>query len=108
AAAGPPTDVTVVVPANSAISFPELHVAMANGYFTAEGLKVTIQPVVGTGSVIQALSAGRGAVGIVGVARYLAAAEKMPNLVGFYLSLQEGIFSLVVKDSSKYRTPSDL
>lgn len=56
-------ELTIVVPNPSALNNFPLHVAVGEGYFEEEGIKVNIEAVNGSASVLQLLASGQADIG---------------------------------------------
>lgn len=102
------TAVTVAVPNPSAITWTPMWVAMGEGYFTDEGLDVSIEAVDGSSSVLQAMSSGQAQIGAPGPGPVLAARARGVDVVFIYNLYPKSVFGLMVKDESDYRAPADL
>jgi len=103
-----PRAITVVLPNPSAINVFPLHVAIGEGYFEKEGLKVNVEAVDGSSQVLQAMSAGQAQFGAPGPAPVLAARSRGVDVVFMYNHFARSVFGLVVREESSYKTPADL
>lgn len=101
-------EITVILPNPSAINVFPLHVAIGEGYFEKEGLKVNVEAVDGSSQVLQAMSAGQAQIGVPGPAPVLAAQARGVDVVFIYNHFAKSVFGLVVRDESAYKTPADL
>jgi len=99
AAAGNATDrpvrqITAVTAFPSGILYYPLYVAQERGYFADEGLSVKVQPVDGSGNVLQQVLTGRAQVGAI---------ANGAELTSVYTMYQGNVFSLVVEDDAPVR-----
>lgn len=101
-------EITVILPNPSAINVFPLHVAIGEGYFEQEGLKVNVEAVDGSSPVLQAMSAGQAEIGLPGPAPVLAAQSRGVDVVFIYNHFAKSVFGLVVREESAYQTPADL
>lgn len=101
-------EITVVLPNPSALNVWPMHVAIGEGYFEEEGLKVNVQAVDGSSQVLQALAAGQGQIGLPGPAPVLAARARGEDVVFIYNLNPKSIFGIVVREESSYQQPADL
>jgi len=102
------TKITVAVPHPSAINWIPLHVAIGQGYFKDEGLKVNVEAVDGSSQVLQAMSAGKAQIGAPGPGPLLSARARGVDVVFIYNLYPKALFGLVVKKESSYNQASDL
>jgi NitT/TauT family transport system substrate-binding protein len=100
--------VTVILPNPSALNVFPMHVAIGEGYFTDEGLKVDFQAVDGSSQVLQAMSAGQAQIGLPGPAPLLGARARGEDVVFIYNLNPKSSFGLVVRDEASYKQPADL
>jgi NitT/TauT family transport system substrate-binding protein len=101
-------EITVILPNPSAINVFPLHVAIGEGYFANEGLKVIVEAVDGSSQVLQAMAAGQAQIGLPGPAPLLAARARDVDVVFIYNHFAKSVFGLVVREESAYKTPADL
>jgi NitT/TauT family transport system substrate-binding protein len=101
-------EITVVLPNPSALNVFPMHVAIGEGYFAGEGLKVEVQAVDGSSQVLQAMSAGQAQIGLPGPAPLLAARARGEDVVFFYNLNPKSIFGIVVREEAPYKQPTDL
>lgn len=93
-------EITVVLPHPGAIGHYPMHVAICEGYFAKEGLKVTIQAVDGSGQVVQAIAAGQGDIGAPGPGPLMAARAQGVDLVFIYNHFARSQFGIMVPADS--------
>src|SRR5690606_27309577 len=101
------SELTVVFPNPSAINNYPLHVAIGEGYFEEEGLKINVEIVNGSASVLQLLASGQAHIGQPGPAPLLNARARGEDVVFIYNHLAKSVFGLVVPDESPVKTPAD-
>lgn len=101
-------ELTLVVPNPSALNNFTLHVANGEGYFADEGLKVNIEAVNGSASVLQLLASGQADLGQPGPAPLLGARARGEDVVFIYNHFAKSVFGLVVPKDSPVQTPADL
>ncbi|PWL16447.1 ABC transporter substrate-binding protein [Falsochrobactrum shanghaiense] len=101
-------ELTLVVPNPSALNNFPLHVAVGEGYFSDEGLKVNIQAVNGSASVLQLLASGQADIGQPGPAPLLGARARGEDIVFIYNHFAKSVFGLVVPEDSAVQSPADL
>lgn len=102
------SELTVVFPNPSAINNYPLHVAIGEGYFEEEGLKINVEIVNGSASVLQLLASGQAHIGQPGPAPLLNARARGEDVVFIYNHFAKSVFGLVVPDESPVKTPADL
>ena len=100
--------VTVILPNPSALNVFPMHVAIGEGYFEQEGLKVEVHAVDGSSQVLQAMSAGQAQIGLPGPAPLLGARARGEDVVFIYNLNPTSSFGLVVRDEATYKQPADL
>jgi NitT/TauT family transport system substrate-binding protein len=100
--------VTVILPNPSALNVFPMHVAIGEGYFEQEGLKVEVHAVDGSSQVLQAMSAGQAQIGLPGPAPLLGARTRGEDVVFIYNLNPTSSFGLVVRDEASYKQPADL
>lgn len=101
-------ELTLVVPNPSALNNFPLHVAVGEGYFEDEGLKVNVEAVNGSASVLQLLASGQADIGQPGPAPLLSARTRGEDIVFIYNHFAKSVFGLVVPKDSPVKTPADL
>jgi NitT/TauT family transport system substrate-binding protein len=101
-------EVTVVLPNPSALNAFPMHVAIGEGYFEQEGLKIRVEAVDGSAAVLQALSSGQAHFGNPGPGPVLAARERGVDVVFIYNFNPKSVFGVMVKEESPYKSPEDL
>jgi NitT/TauT family transport system substrate-binding protein len=101
-------DITFVQPSPSAINSYPVFVAIGEGYFAEEGLKVTVEAINGSGAVLQALSAGQAQVGRPGPGPVIAARSRGVDAVFIYNVAARSNFGIVVAEASKVQSPEEL
>ncbi len=101
-------EVTFVQPSPSAINSFPIYVAIGEGYFEDEGLKVTVESVNGSSAVLQALTADQAKFGRPGPGPVLGARARGVDVVFIYNQMPKSSFGIVVKQESDYQTPEDL
>ncbi|MBX9466298.1 MAG: ABC transporter substrate-binding protein [Aquamicrobium sp.] len=100
--------ITIVVPNPSAINNFPLHVAIGEGYFEEAGIKVTVEAVNGSASVLQSMAAGQAQIGNPGPGPLLGARARGEDVVFIYNQFPKSIFGLVVREESDVQGPADL
>ncbi|ASJ76107.1 ABC transporter substrate-binding protein [Granulosicoccus antarcticus] len=93
-------EITFVQPSPSAINSYPVFVAIGEGYFAEEGLKVNVEAINGSGAVLQALSAGQALFGRPGPGPLLAARSRGVDAVFFYNVASRNNFGIVVRADS--------
>jgi len=107
-AAGEMTQLTVMLPVDSPNMYG-FRVADANGYFTDEGLDVTLEFVDGSGAAIQQLLAGSGQIASVGTGTVAEALEEgFDNVRAIGNTNYGSVFLLTVPEDSDIQSPADL
>lgn len=101
-------EINVLLPNPSAINVFPLWVAIGEGYFEEEGLKVNVEAVDGSSQVLQAMSAGQAQIGLPGPGPVLAAQARGVDVVFIYNHFAKSVFGLVVREESPHQTPADL
>lgn len=101
-------EITVILPNPSAINVFPLHVAIGEGYFEEQGLKVNVEAVDGSSQVLQAMSAGQAEIGLPGPGPVLAARARGVDVVFIYNHFAKSVFGVVVREESEYKEPADL
>jgi NitT/TauT family transport system substrate-binding protein len=100
--------ITLVIPNPSAINIFPVHVAIGEGYFEDEGLRVTVEAVDGSSQVLQAMSAGQAQIGEPGPGPVLAARARGVDVVFIYNLNPRSVFGIVVKEGASYQEPREL
>ena len=93
-------EITFVQPSPSAINSFPVFVAIGEGFFADEGLKVTVEAINGSGAVIQALSAGQAQFGRPGPGPILAARSRGVDVVHIYNVAARSNFGIAVQEGS--------
>ncbi|MEL6264042.1 MAG: ABC transporter substrate-binding protein [Pseudomonadota bacterium] len=101
-------EITFVQPSPSAINSFPVFVAIGEGYFEEEGLKVTVEAINGSGAVLQALSAGQAHFGRPGPGPVLAARSRGVDAVFIYNVAARSNFGIAVKADSDFQQITDL
>lgn len=101
-------DITFVQPSPSAINSFPVFVAIGEGYFEEEGLKVTVEAINGSSAVLQALSAGQAHFGRPGPGPVLGARSRGVDAVFLYNVAARSNFGVVVREESDIQGPEDL
>jgi NitT/TauT family transport system substrate-binding protein len=103
-----PREITFVQPSPSAINSFPIYVAIGEGYFEDEGLKVNVESVNGSSAVLQALTSDQAQFGRPGPGPVLNARARGVDVVFIYNQMPKSSFGIVVKEESSYQTPADL
>ena len=93
-------DITFVQPSPSAINSFPVFVAIGEGFFADECLNVTVEASNGSGSVIQALSAGQAQFGRPGPGPIIAARSRGVEVVHIYNVAARSNFGIAVQEGS--------
>jgi NitT/TauT family transport system substrate-binding protein len=101
-------EITFVQPSPSAINSFPIYVAIGEGYFADEGLKVNVESVNGSSAVLQALTSDQAQFGRPGPGPVLNARARGVDVVFIYNQMPKSSFGIVVKEESSYQTPADL
>lgn len=101
-------EITFVQPSPSAINSFPVFVAIGEGFFEEEGLKVTVEAINGSGAVLQALSAGQAHFGRPGPGPLLASRSRGVDAVHIYNVAARSNFGIAVQDGSDYQSVEDL
>jgi NitT/TauT family transport system substrate-binding protein len=101
-------DVVLVVPNPSAVLIAPVAVAISQGYFADEGLKVSVEAVNGSGAVLQALASGQAQIGNPGAGPFLSARLNNFDVKFLYRLNPNSSFGLVVQSEQAYKAPADL
>ncbi|WGF86718.1 ABC transporter substrate-binding protein [Marinivivus vitaminiproducens] len=101
-------EVTLVIPNPSAINIFPVWVAIEEGYFEEEGLKVSVEAVDGSSQVLQAMTAGQADIGEPGPGPVLGARSRGVDVVFIYNLNPKSSFGIVVPTDSDYQSPADL
>jgi NitT/TauT family transport system substrate-binding protein len=101
-------EITFVQPSPSAINSFPIYVAIGEGYFEAEGLRVNVESVNGSSAVLQALTSDQAQFGRPGPGPVLNARARGVDVVFIYNQMPKSSFGIVVKEESAYQTPEDL
>ena len=101
-------EITFVQPSPSAINSFPVFVAIGEGYFEEEGLKVTVEAINGSGAVLQALSAGQAHFGRPGPGPVIAARSRGVDAVFIYKVAARSNFGVVVREDSDIQDPEGL
>lgn len=101
-------EITFVQPSPSAINSFTTYVAIGEGYFEDEGLKVNVESVNGSAAVLQALASGQALFGRPGPGPVLNARARGVDVVFIFNQMPKSSFGLVVEEESPYQSPADL
>ncbi len=93
-------EITFVQPSPSAINSYPVFVAIGEGYFEEEGLKVNVEAINGSGAVLQALAAGQAHFGRPGPGPVIAARSRGVDAVFIYNVAARSNFGIVVREDS--------
>jgi NitT/TauT family transport system substrate-binding protein len=108
APSGEPQEITVASPFPSCIAFFPVYVAIDRGYFADEGLKVSVEPLDGSGAAIQAVQSDRAQVAMPSPGPFMQAVARGSELQNFYIMYQGDIFSVVVPADSDLQDVAQL
>lgn len=95
--------VTAVTAFPSGILYYPLYVAEKRGYFADEGLSVKVQPVDGSGNVLQQVLTGRAQAGVATAANTMGSIANGAELTSVYTMYQGNVFGLVTEVGSPIR-----
>ncbi|MDV7143449.1 ABC transporter substrate-binding protein [Tropicimonas sp. TH_r6] len=101
-------EITFVQPSPSAINSFPVFVAIGEGYFEEEGLKVTVEAINGSGAVLQALSAGQAEFGRPGPGPLIAARSRGVDAVHIYNVAARSNFGVAVQEESEIQSVEEL
>lgn len=101
-------EITFVQPSPSAINSFPVFVAIGEGYFEEEGLKVSVEAINGSAAVLQALSAGQAHFGRPGPGPVIGARSRDVDAVFIYNVAARSNFGVVVREESDIKGPEDL
>ncbi len=101
-------EITFVQPSPSAINSFPVFVAIGEGYFEEEGLKVTVEAINGSGAVLQALSAGQAHFGRPGPGPLIAARSRGVDAVHIYNVAARSNFGIAVQQDSEIQSVEEL
>ncbi|MFK8083001.1 MAG: ABC transporter substrate-binding protein [Granulosicoccus sp.] len=101
-------EITFVQPSPSAINSYPVFVAIGEGYFEEEGLKVSVEAINGSAAVLQALSAGQAHFGRPGPGPVIGARSRGVDAVFIYNVAARSNFGIVVREDSDIQGPDDL
>ena len=99
---------TYVSPSPSAINSYPVFVAIGEGYFADEGLKINAEAVNGSSAILQVLASGQAQFGRPGPAPVIMANSRGVNAVFIYNSLPRSSFGILVPEKASYQKPDDL
>jgi NitT/TauT family transport system substrate-binding protein len=85
-----------------------LYLAKERGYYTAQGLDVTINSGQGSATTLQVVGSGTETVGVAGMPALVTAAGKGVPVVAIAVIVQNSQSSVISLQSSSIRTPQDL
>jgi NitT/TauT family transport system substrate-binding protein len=102
------TEVSLLIPFPSALTFYSLHLADALGYLDEEGIELSITPADGSGAVVQQVAAGNADVGLAGPGPHLSALAQDQPLLSTYVLSTRIPYSLVTLSDSGITTVQDL
>ena len=101
-------EITFVQPSPSAINSFPVFVAIGEGFFEEEGLKVTVEAINGSGAVLQALSAGQALFGRPGPGPLLASRARGVDAVHIYNVAARSNFGIAVPQASEIQSVEEL
>ncbi len=93
-------EITFVQPSPSAINSYPVFVAIGEGYFAEEGLKVNVEAINGSSAVLQALASGQAHFGRPGPGPVIAARSRDVDAVFIYNVAARSNFGIVVREDS--------
>lgn len=102
------TEVILLIPNPSAVTWYNACAAIGQGFFEEEGLSVRTEALDGSGAVLQAIAAGQAQFGAPGPGPMLAALERGEGFVGIYNLYAQSLFGVVVPEDSEFQVPADL
>jgi NitT/TauT family transport system substrate-binding protein len=102
------TELTGTIPFPSGIVFYPLYVAEDKGYFEEEGISVRVQPLEGSGPVIQQVITGQADFGLGTPSDTMSAVLEGADLTSIYTLYQSNVFSVVTEADSDVDTLADL
>jgi NitT/TauT family transport system substrate-binding protein len=107
--AGSLRQISAAIPFPGGIPFFPILVAQDRGYLAEEGIELTdVQPVDGSGAVVQQIATGQVDVGFPSPSPLLSAVEGGEDLVSTYLLYQSNVFQVVVPADSDIQSLADL
>lgn len=99
---------TVTIPFPSGAVFYPLYVADDLGFYEDEGLSVTVEPLDGSGAILQALLSGQAEIGLPSPGPLLQAVEEGADLRSVYTLFQSNVFALVAPADGAVADIADL
>lgn len=102
------TDLTVTIPFPSGAVFYPLYVADDLGYYEDEGLSVTVEPLDGSGAILQALLSGQAEIGLPSPGPLLQAISEGAEFASVYTLFQSNVFALVAPAGGEVADLADL
>jgi NitT/TauT family transport system substrate-binding protein len=105
---GETTELTGTIPFPSGIVFYPLYVAEDKGYFAEEGISVEVQPLEGSGPVIQQVITGQADFGLGTPSDTMSAVLEGADLTSTYTLYQSNVFSVVTETDSEVGSLADL
>lgn len=101
-------ELTVTIPFPSGAVFYPLYVADSLGYYEEEGLSVTVEPVDGSGAILQALLSGQAEIGLPSPGPLMQAAAEGADVRSVYTLFQSNVFALVAPAGGEVAALADL
>lgn len=101
-------EITAVTAFPSGILYYPLYVAEERGYFADEGLSVKVQPVDGSGNVLQQVLTGRAQAGVATASNTMGSIANGADLTSVYTMYQGNVFGLVTEEGSPIQDLSEL
>lgn len=103
----PETELTVLIPFPSGITFYPLFVAEEKGFF-GENVSISVEATDGSGAAAQQLVAGNADVCLCGPGTALRAVAQGEDIVSVYTMYQKDVFSMITPTDSDVNTAEDL
>jgi NitT/TauT family transport system substrate-binding protein len=101
-------ELTVTIPFPSGAVFYPLFVAEDLGYFAEEGLTVTVEPVDGSGAIMQSILSQQAEIGLPSPGPLLQAVNEGAELQSVYTLFQSNVFALVTPSDGEVAELADL
>jgi NitT/TauT family transport system substrate-binding protein len=102
------TELTATIPFPSGAVFYPLFVAEELGYFADEGLTVSVEPLDGSGAIMQSILSGQAEVGLPSPGPFLQGVNEGADLLSVYTLFQSNVFALVTPADSGITSLEDL
>lgn len=102
------TPISVAVASTSCVNSYPAYTALEEGFFAANGLDVTIQPLDGSSAVLQALSAGQVQIANPSPSAALSANAEGNEVVLFFNGRSSSVFTLIATSDSGLTGPADM